>query len=367
VIRVELHHTFPDFTLDVRFTTAADVTVLFGPSGVGKSLTVRAIAGLFTPHRGYIQVEEEVWLDTARTLHIPPQKRRVGYVPQHYGLFPHLTVGENVAFGLRHMAPGERQQRVQEMLTLMRLEGLADRRPGELSGGQQQRVALARALVTQPRLLLLDEALGALDPVLREELRETVRTIQHRYRIPLFLITHDVEEAALLGDYWIVFEEGRVVQTGEPGEIFRHPATPHIARAVGMRNIYTGVVRAHPAAGITEIQWGATVLQVERGDLPVGRDVIFGFRPEDVLFVREDRPLAHAHNILCVRVDEVRLVGTDCVILLRTCEGGERIHVRLFPTVCEDLRIRPGQRRRILIRRRAIHVFDTAGHPKGMG
>jgi len=357
MITASVRHAFPDFSLDVAFTAGAEVVVLFGPSGVGKSLTMRAIAGLFTPQEGRVQVNGEVWLDTERGINLPPQKRRVGYVPQHYGLFPHLSVADNVAFGLRRLGRAAPEQRVRDVLALMQLQGLEKRKPHELSGGQQQRVALARALVIHPRVLLLDEALGALDQVLREELQEEVRLIQRRYEIPVLLITHDLGEAYSLADRLVVLQQGRVVQVGTRDEVFRHPAAPDIARAVGMRNIFQGHVSARTPS-VTQIAWAGGVLHVPGVPHHVGTPVTFAIRPEDVLFVRDSRPLASEENVVDVTVIADRATGFDHLLTLAlTAAPDVRLFVRLSHSHLLNLGIAPGQQRRVVMRRQVIHVF----------
>ncbi len=357
MIDVALRHTFPHTRLDISFRAGAEIVVLFGPSGVGKSLTVRTIAGLFTPQHGHVRVNGDVWLDTERNINLRPQLRRVGYVPQHFGLFPHLSVVENIAFGLHEVPGPERERRIRFMLDLMQLHGLEHRYPRELSGGQQQRVALARALVIHPRILLLDEALSALDPLLREELQEEVRLIQRHYEIPVVLITHDLQEAYTLADKLVVLQEGRVVQVGTQEEVFRHPATPQVARAVGMRNIYTGTVARH-SLDTTEVTWAGGILYVPRISQPRGALVTFGIRPEDVLFVREQRPLRQTHNILDVVIEEEHPTSFDHLVRMRLVRNGEVVvWARLPRAILRNLGIRPGQRRRVLFRQRALHVF----------
>ena len=357
MIEVRLQHRWPGFHLDVSFCTDAGITVLFGPSGAGKSLTLRAIAGLFRPQIGRVVVQENTWLDTDQGIWVRPQERRVGYVPQHYGLFPHLTVWENVAFGIRRWPAHRRNARVQELLAAMHLQELAHRYPRELSGGQQQRVALARALAPRPHILLLDEALGALDPVLREQLQEEVRLVQRRYGVPVLLITHDVHEMAALADQVVVMQQGRVVQVDSPTTVFHHPATPDIARAVGMRNILAGRVHRHLAEA-TEITWDGGHLLVPRVPYPPGTPIRFGVRPEDVLFVREDRPLRASHNVLPAVVKSIHPAAFDQLLTLQLVHATHIcLYARLPSTLVQELKLHPGQERRILLRRRAVHVF----------
>src|SRR5215217_3533717 len=167
---VSIDRQLEGFTLDVTFSTAAQMTALVGPSGSGKTLTLRTIAGILAPDAGRIVLDGEPLFDSERDIDLPPQARRVSYVPQQYALFPHLTVEDNVGFGLRGVNTAERRRRIGELLELVELSGLERRRPHQLSGGQQQRVALARALIVRPRLLLLDEPFSALDASIRQPL-----------------------------------------------------------------------------------------------------------------------------------------------------------------------------------------------------
>lgn len=357
MIEVRVQHAFPGFTLDVAFTASAGITVIFGPSGAGKSLTLRAIAGLFRPQRGRIAVNGEVWVDTERGIWVRPQDRKVGYVPQHYGLFPHMTVRENIAFGIRRWPTSRREERVRELLALMQLDALADRRPTQLSGGQQQRVALARALAPNPRLLLLDEALGALDPVLRAQLQETVRLVQRTYGVPVLMITHDVNEVAALADTVVVMQEGRVVQTGSVEEVFHHPATPDVARGVGMTNIFTGTVCRHTLEA-TKVSWAGHELLVPKVPAATGTQITFGIRPEEVVFVREGRPLRFTHNVVPTTVLEHRRgAGHSHLVLALVNRPDVVLHAVLPRPLALDLGLRPGQRCRVLLRVRALHVF----------
>ena len=203
------------FTLDVTFATAADMTALVGPSGSGKTLTLRTIAGIFAPDAGRIVLDGEPLFDSERDVDLPPQARRVGYVPQQYALFPHLTVEDNVGFGLRDVTSAERRRRIGDLLELVELTGLEKRRPHQLSGGQQQRVALARALIVQPRLLLLDEPFSALDASIRQPLRASLLELQRALGFRALLVTHDPADAAIAGQQ-LHFQRGRIVAPATP-------------------------------------------------------------------------------------------------------------------------------------------------------
>jgi putative spermidine/putrescine transport system ATP-binding protein len=218
---------------------------LLGPSGCGKTTILRAISGLLRPAGGSIHIAGE---DVTQ---LPVHERNLGYVFQNYALFPHFTVAENVAFGLRMRRIGtpEVTRRVREALELVRLTAYADRRPRQLSGGQQQRVALARALVISPRLLLLDECLSNLDAKLREELRDEIRDIQRRLGITTLFVTHDQTEALTMCDRVAVLDQGRLAQVGTPRDVYERPRTPFVARFVGRINeVAAGMVRPHRVA-----------------------------------------------------------------------------------------------------------------------
>lgn len=203
------------FQLQMSFATEAPVVALFGPSGAGKSLTLRAIAGLLRPQAGHVRVADRTLFDSRAGIDLPPEARRVGCVFQHYALFPHLTVRQNVGFGLGswRQRPGRAlQERIEALLESFGLMPLAHSRPETLSGGQKQRVALARALACEPRLLLLDEPFAALNPLLREQLRAELRDCVRRWQVPALLITHDVDDVLALANQACCVDGGRVTR-----------------------------------------------------------------------------------------------------------------------------------------------------------
>ena len=211
---------------------------LLGPSGSGKTTCLRMIAGFDQPTAGSLQ------LHGREVAGLPPYERDVNTVFQDYALFPHMSVGENVAYGLmiKRVPKADRQRQVDEMLELVRLPGLAGRRPSQLSGGQRQRVALARALVNHPRVLLLDEPLGALDLKLRQQMQIELKAIQQRVGITFVFVTHDQEEALTMSDRIAVFNRGRIEQVGTPAEVYEHPTSAFVAGFVGVSNLVSGPV-----------------------------------------------------------------------------------------------------------------------------
>ncbi|WP_042270777.1 ABC transporter ATP-binding protein [Paraburkholderia heleia] len=220
MIDIDLEATISDgarhFALGMRFVSDATVIALYGPSGGGKSMTLQAIAGLLRPQRGHVRIGDRVLFDSVQQIDLPPEQRGIGYLFQHYALFPHLSVRENVAFGLtnwrrRRLAPDD-THRVDELLEMFGLAALAASRPATLSGGQQQRVALARSLACRPGLLLLDEPFAALNPLLREDLRRQLACVFARWNLPVVMITHDVEDVLALAQVAFVVERGSVTR-----------------------------------------------------------------------------------------------------------------------------------------------------------
>ena len=224
-----------DISLDIR---DGEFFSLLGPSGSGKTTSLRMIAGFDRPTSGSILLYGQ---DVSN---LPPYERDVNTVFQDYALFPHMTVGENVAYGLmiKKVSKLERQKKADEMLDLVRLPGFADRKPAQLSGGQRQRVALARALINHPKVLLLDEPLGALDLKLRQQMQVELKSIQQRVGITFIFVTHDQEEALTMSDRIAVFNLGKIEQVGTPAEVYEHPATTFVASFVGTSNLVSGEV-----------------------------------------------------------------------------------------------------------------------------
>ena len=231
--------TLGEFSYDARFEAGNEIVVLFGHSGAGKSLTLQLIAGLLRPAEGRIVIGGEPVFDSDTGVNLPPQRRRLGYVVQDLALFPHLTVAENVAFG---MAGADRQQRLGAVLDLMHLGAFRDRKPRSLSGGQQQRAALARALGREASLLLLDEPFSALDESLRVELRRELIRLRSELDLSVIFVTHDLREAHLVADRLAVFDAGGLLQFEGRERVFRQPANRRVAELTGVANILRGRV-----------------------------------------------------------------------------------------------------------------------------
>ena len=268
MIQARLRKTFPAhpdsaaFSLDLEFQAAAGVTVLFGPSGAGKTLTLDCIAGFIRPDEGRILLDDEILFDGATGVHRPPQERNCGYVFQNYALFPHMTLRENLAFAAERRPRLERHRRVNEMIDKFRLQDSAGRRPHEVSGGQRQRCSIARALIGEPKLLLLDEPAQGLDAPLRSELYEILRQVRSEFKTPVLLVTHDLDECFELGEEMLILREGRVVQSGPPRKILDQPANIEVARLLGKFNLIAGEIRAlDPGRNTSRVQIGEHELE----------------------------------------------------------------------------------------------------------
>jgi molybdate transport system ATP-binding protein len=279
------------------------VLVLFGPSGCGKTTTLRCLAGLEHPDDGAIRFGDDVWFDAKTKLARTPQQRSIGFVPQDYALFPHLTVDDNIDFGLSGLSADERARRRAELIALLQLPGLSTRRPAALSGGQQQRVALARALATRPRLLLLDEPLSALDAGTRATVRRELRALLSTLHTPAVVVTHDRVEALALGDDVVVMRDGRMLQRGPIADVFSRPVNLEAAHVVGVETVERG--RLLDAQGeLATVRVGTAQVQ---GLLPsgVGVDVVVLVRAEDVVLEKRPGGPSSGRNRLSGRVIDV--------------------------------------------------------------
>ena len=245
MIQARIGKQFPQgFVLDVEFQASGGVTVLFGPSGAGKTLTLDCIAGFEKPDTGRILLDDEILFDAAAGVNVPPRRRNCGYVFQNYALFPHMTLRDNLLFGAERRPRLERHRRVGEMLEQFRIGAVAARHPHEVSGGERQRCSIARALIGEPRILLLDEPARGLDAPLRAELYAVLRQVRAEFELPILLVTHDLDECFALGDTMVVLREGRIVQTGAPRKILDQPASVEVARLLGIPNIFPAEIAA---------------------------------------------------------------------------------------------------------------------------
>lgn len=324
---------------------AGEYFVILGPTGAGKTVLLETLAGLFESSQG------RILLDGEDVTHTPPERRGVGFVYQEYLLFPHLTVADNIAFGLRlrGVDRATMDQRVAKMSEVLGIDRLRHRRPGTLSGGEQQRVALARALVVEPRVLLLDEPLGALDPETREGLQRELAQLHRELRTTTIHVTHDFEEAVALGDRIAVMNDGRVEQVGSPDDVFRRPASEFVARFVGVRNIFRG--EACPAED------GYSVLSLDGFEIAAVTHLVGqvhgSIRPEEIII--SSRPLrSSAQNSFCASIVSILDKGTVVHVVVSVPPDFTCIITRRS---LEEMELREGMEVYISFKASAVHVF----------
>ena len=324
----------PDFNLDVALSAEAGQTIaLLGPNGSGKSTTLRCLAGLTVAQKQRVAIGGTVVADTAAGIDLPPERRRVGFVFQDYLLFPHMSVLDNVAFGLRArgVARADAADQARQWLARLHVAHLAERHPGDLSGGQAQRVALARALVTAPQLLLLDEPLAALDAATRAEVRSTLRQHLGEFTGVAVMVTHDPIDAMVLGDQVVVLEGGSVAQAGTPADIARHPATGYVAALIGV-NLLRGIAER---GGVRVA--GGGVLRV--ADSTLSGPVIVAVRPEVVAVHMAEPTGLSPRNVWPATITGLEARGD--VVRLSTA-GPPAVAVTVTPAAVAELGLREG-------------------------
>ncbi len=370
MLEVGIRKRLGDFTLDVSFTVGDELVAIFGPSGSGKTLTLQCLAGLLRPDAGRIAFNGRVVFDAAHGVDVPPQRRRVGYVFQNYALLPHLTVWDNIAYGLHRLSRAERDERVQKMIAAMRLAGLERRRPAELSGGQQQRVALARALVTEPQLLLLDEPFSALDSAIRSRLHGELLRLLRGLPITTVLVTHNLLEAYALSEKMIVYDAGKVLQIGPREEVLRRPASRAVARFTGAKNLFRGTVLRRSSDRL-EVRAGDLVVHTPPAPCQEGDVVDFCIRPEEVMLMRPQREAGAAVEENRFWGQVVGEVARGPIFTLLIKLVGDPLHNGRDYDVHVDLpanvyyRLGAGQQRHweLSLKKEAIHVIGPATKP----
>jgi len=310
VIKVKAKKELKGFKLNVAFSSKEMTTSLFAPSGSGKSLTLKTISGVLTPNKGYIYLKGRVLFDSERGINLPPQKRKVGYLPQDYALFPHLTVLENAKFGEKRKGVAE------EILKRLKIWELKDKYPNQISGGQKQRTALARALAAEPELLLLDEPFSALDKSLKEELYKEIKTIQSEFQVPIILVSHDIEEVFELSDWLVIIKDGKSSQEGKPQEVFLNPKDLQIARLLGQKSLIKGVVKEVNRFTVVELPSGKK-LKCRKGDFQKGEKVFISLLPFSVALSFEKET-----NRIKVKVLNIR-EGRETLKITGLFEGRE--------------------------------------------
>jgi len=355
VIELDLELPLARFPLLVAARLEAGVTAVMGPSGAGKTSLLEAIAGLRRGARGRLALDGQTLLDSSRGLALPPEARRVGYVPQDAGLFPHLTAHANVRFGARADASA-----VASAIATLEIGPLLERFPASLSGGEKQRVALARALATRPRLLLLDEPLAALDVGLRERILPYLLRVRDEWKTPVLYVTHNVGEALALSRRMLLLREGRVEADGAPLELLATPAMASAAEP-GVENLFSGRVRGHDVDGgvtIVDLASGQAVSVPLAASLAPASAVTLAIRAEDVIVASRAPEGLSARNLFEVRIAAVTRAGAD-VTLRCTPVGGQGAPewiVRVTPSAAASLGLAAGHAAYLAVKSHSVRL-----------
>ena len=295
---------------------SGEMLALVGPSGAGKTTLLRMIAGLSTPTDGQIYCAGQTWLDTAQQHNVAVRDRRIGFVFQQYALFPHLTAQQNVEQSCRHLRASDRRQRARHWLGKVNLAGLEGRRPDQLSGGQQQRVGLARALAREPNILLLDEPFSAVDRATRDRLYRELAQLRRELRIPVVLVTHDLDEAMVLSDQLCMLSQGVTLQSGPVAEVTSRPSSVLVARLVGIRNVFRATVLEQTADGGAIIEWRGNRLEVQvHNNFKPGQLVHWCIPQSHLILHRRDRPSrGERENPITGRVADMLPFGDNVLL-----------------------------------------------------
>jgi molybdate transport system ATP-binding protein len=306
LLEVILKKSLPGFNLEVAFSVNRETLAILGPSGSGKTMTLQCIAGLVRPDEGFIRLNNKVILDTARGIYLTPQMRKVGFVFQNYALFPHLTVKDNIAYGIRHLLKGNIETKVSELLEKMHISNLGHRYPRQLSAGQQQRVALARAIAPGPEVLLLDEPFSALDTQVKERLELELMALQNYYQGNILFVTHNLTEGYKVASKIAVYESGRVVQCDFKNKVIMSPSNRTVARLTGVRNLMRGSITEIKGSLVRvlvpELGGNINVTSGDTAGLALNQDVTIGIRPEFIHIV--DQPQENAFPCTADRIVE---------------------------------------------------------------
>ena len=346
------------FSLDIFLEAPPGITILFGPSGAGKSTFLDCVSGLTRPDDGKIAVGENVLFDSSRAIHLPSQARRIAYVFQSLALFPHLTVEENVTYGLNDLPEPERRERAAEILRAFHVERLKHQLPSQISGGEKQRTALARSLVTNPRVLLLDEPLTGLDAELKSAIVEDLRAWNAARRIPILYVTHSRDEVDALGERVIAIENGRVVSHGLPMDVLGAPRLRRLAQTAGFENLLAGtVLDFREPDGVMRVRLGESPCEIEvpLGYATAGHRVQVAIRAGDILLAAERPRGLSARNILEGRIASLEQRGTMFVAQVNC---GVTFAAHVTPGAVRALELSTGKQVWLVLKTHSCHLVE---------
>ncbi len=342
-VEIDISHRLGKFSLDVRFSAPAGLTALFGPSGSGKTSLVNIIAGLVRPDRGRVVVDGEVLVDTEKSVFLPPHRRRIGYVFQEGRLFPHMTVRQNLLYGHWFASDGRRRdQDVERAIDLLGIDGLLDRRPGLLSGGEKQRVAIGRALLSNPRIVLMDEPLASLDEARKAEILPYIGKLRDQSRVPIVYVSHSVVEVARLATTVAVLSGGHITSVGPTASVMQSlDLLPATARAEAGSVLETQIEAHDEPYGLTTLRSRAGHFRVPRIELPVGAPVRIRVRSRDVIVATSAPHGLSAINVLAGTIAEILPRGDTAADIRIDCSG-ESVLARLTRRSVDTLGLKPG-------------------------
>jgi molybdate transport system ATP-binding protein len=354
------------FSLAAEFEAGAGITILFGPSGSGKSTLLNCIAGLIAPESGRIALGARVLFDSKDRVNVPARRRSVGYLFQNLALFPHLTVDQNVKYGVAKMPATVREERTATILESFRIAHLRGRKPNELSGGERQRVALARSLVTDPMVLLLDEPLTALDALTKSEIIEDLRGWNASHQIPIIYVTHAVREAFALGERVVVLDDGRILAQGTPQEVLNAPRHEVVASLAGFENVFEATVQSvSDSQGTMNCSVGGSevILEVPLGAVQPGEGVRVAIRAGDIM-VATSKPVGlSARNTLKGSVMSLRREGVTVIVMV---QAGVTFEVHMTPGACQELMLEAGAEVWLVIKTYSCHLVTRRSDEQGL-
>jgi molybdenum ABC transporter ATP-binding protein len=363
VLRVEISLPLPQFHLECSFQAEREVVVLFGSSGAGKTSVLDCIAGFRPPQQGEIALGERTLFCSRDRVNLPVRQRRIGYLSQQPALFPHLTVRQNVGYGLLDLPHSEREARVDAILERFRIQALAASRPAAISGGEQQRAALARTLVCEPELLLLDEPLSALDRPLKSLLLDALFDWQRERAVPMLYVTHEQSEAFSLSRRVLVMARGQIVADGEPQQVFDAPMSREQAALSGYENLFDAVVQeAHPALGTMTCRIAGTGLLLESplANRAEGETACLAVRAGDILIATCHPSGISARNVLSgrIRVVEDRAGMAELRVLCAAADGPDtEFCVHITRGALQNLALQPGKDVWLIIKTHSIQFL----------
>ncbi|WP_198781369.1 ABC transporter ATP-binding protein [Shewanella putrefaciens] len=341
---------------------AGEVLAVVGPSGGGKTTLLRMIAGLNHPDAGRIVFGDTPWFEAQSGIALTPQQRHIGYMPQHFGLFPNLTALENVVAGLDHIPKSERVARAKDWLERVNLHGLPDRLPAHLSGGQRQRVALARALAREPSVLLLDEPFSAVDRETRERLYLELARLKEQLLCPVIMVTHDLNEALLLADTMMLISQGQMLQQGAPFEVLSRPRNEAVARQMGLRNIFDGeVVFQDSTKDLTWLKFGEQLIACDYGKgRPVGSQVRWVIPNQGIRFnsISNGR-LCRSFNKLDITIDSLLVMGESVRLICYVTGTQLQLNTEVSLHLAQKLTLKKGMQTTVALKSEQIHILES--------